>query len=103
MFSLKLKDIKPGMERLNLTVEVVNVGPSRTVETRFGKAKTALAVIRDETGVLNLKLWREQVDLIKPGDTIRIENGFAIKYEGRTEINVGSKGRIIVVERKMVS
>ncbi|MEO0278679.1 MAG: DNA-binding protein [candidate division WOR-3 bacterium] len=88
------------MECLNLVVEVVEIGPSKIVETRFGEAKTALAIVKDETGMLNLKLWRKQVDLVKPSDIIRIENGFATKYSGRTEINVGSKGQIIVIKRR---
>jgi len=87
------------MERLNLIVRVVDVGSLRTVSTRFGEAKTALALVEDETGRLNLKLWRDQVDLVKPGDIIKIENGFAIQFGGATEINVGSRGRITVIKR----
>jgi len=95
----KLKHIKPGMESLRLLVRVVDVGKPRTVLTRFGEAKTALAVVEDETGRLRLKLWRHQVDLVKPGDIIQIENGFAVQFGGVTEINVGSRGHITVVKR----
>jgi len=88
------------MENLNLTVRVVQVWEPRVVSTRFGEAKTALALVEDETGRLNLKLWRSQVDLVTPEDLIRIENGFAVEFGGATEINVGSRGRITVVERQ---
>ena len=101
MYDVKLKDVKPGMENLNLIVKVVRVGFSKIVSTRFGEAKTALALIEDQTGKLNLKLWRDQVDLVKSGDLIRIENGFAIQFGGVTEINVGSRGHITVIRRKM--
>lgn len=100
MQHLKLNNINPGMERLNPVVEVVEVGPSKIVQTRFGEAKTALAIVKDDTGKLNLKLWRDQVDMIKQGDIIRIENGFATMFGGNVEINVGSRGRIIVLKRK---
>jgi len=95
----RLKDVKLGMEGLSLLVKVVSVGSTKTVLTRYGEARTALAVIEDETGRLNLKLWRSQVDLIKPGDIIKIENGFAVEFGGATEINVGSGGRINVIRR----
>jgi len=88
------------MEKLTLTVRVVRIGDSRVISTRFGEAKTALALVEDETGRLNLKLWRDQVDLVKSGDLIKIEGGFAIEFAGATEINVGSRGRIIVIQRK---
>ena len=57
------------------------------------------ALIEDETGRLNLKLWRNQVDLVRVGDIIKIENGFAVEFGGATEIDVGSRGRITVVKR----
>jgi replication factor A1 len=91
------------MERLNLLVEVVDIGSPKIVETRFGEAKMALAIVKDETGTINLKLWRDQVDLVKPGDVIQIFNGFAVLYGGKTEINVGSKGRITVIRRKRIT
>jgi len=97
----KIKDVRPGMENLNLIVKVVRVGEARIISTKFGEAKTALALIEDETGRLNLKLWRSQVDLVKPGDIIKIENGFAVAFRGATEINVGSRGRITVIKRQM--
>ncbi|HEX69097.1 MAG TPA: DNA-binding protein [Candidatus Bathyarchaeota archaeon] len=95
----KLRDVRPGAENLNLVVRVVSVGKPRKILTRYGEAVTALAVVEDETGRLNLKLWRSQVNLVKPGDIIKIENGFAVQFGGATEINVGSRGRIIVVKR----
>jgi len=93
----KLKDVKPGMENLTLTVRVVNIERPRVVSTRFGDAKTAIALVEDETGVLNLKLWRDQVDLVKTNDVIKIEDGFAVVFGGETEINIGSKGRITIL------
>jgi len=87
------------MEGLNLTVRVVRVDEPRIVTTRFGGAKIAIAVIEDDSGKLNLKLWRNQVDMVKPGDLIRIENGFAVEFGGVTEINVGSRGRITIIKK----
>jgi len=85
------------MDNLNLTVKVVEIGRHRTVSTRFGDARTAIAQVENETGRINLKLWRDQADLVKPGDVIKIENGFAALFNGETEINVGSRGRITVI------
>jgi ssDNA-binding replication factor A large subunit len=88
------------MENLTILVKVVDVGPPRVVGTRFGEAKTALAIVEDDTGKLNLKLWRDQIDLVKPGDMVRIENGFAVEFGGKTEINIGSRGHITVIKSR---
>lgn len=93
---MKVKDIKPGMENIYLTAKVVTLGSIRTVDTRYGSADVAIAIIEDESGRLNFKLWRDQIRKVRVGDTIKVENGFAVLFDGKTELNVGSKGRISV-------
>ena len=94
---MKVKDVKPGMENITLTVRVVSVSRPRKVMTRYGEALVASAVVADETGEIILNLWRSQINLVKPGWIIRIENAFARKYRDRIELNVGSRGKIAVL------
>jgi replication factor A1 len=96
---VKAKDVRAGMEGITLEVKVISVGEPEEVKTRFGTAARAVATVEDETGRVALKLWRGQVDLVRPGDTILIENGFVAEFGGRVEVNVGSKGRIVVLKR----
>ena len=96
---MKVKDVKPGMEGITLTVRVISVGEPRKVMTKYGEALVANAIVADETGKITLNLWRSQINIVKLGYIIRIENAFAKQFKGRTELNVGSKGRIIVVKK----
>jgi replication factor A1 len=96
---MKVKDIKPGMENIYLTANVVTLGNTRTVDTRYGSADVAIAIIEDETGRLDFKLWRDQIRKVRVGDTIKIENAFAVLFDGKTELNVGSRGQLVVVRR----
>ena len=98
---MKIKDIKSGVEHIYLIAKVVAIGEKRTVETRFGPAEVAVATIEDGTGRMNFKLWRKQIDQVRLGDTIRVENAFAITFDGTTELNMGSGGRIEVLAGKM--
>ena len=97
---MKIKDVNAGMERIYLVAKVVTVGDRRTVETRFGPAEVAIATIEDESGRMNFKLWRKQIDQVKAGDVIRIEDAFTITFDGNTELNMGSRGRIKVLAGK---
>ncbi len=97
---MKIKEVKAGMERIHLVAKVVAIGDKRTVDTRFGPAEVAVATIEDESGRMNFKLWRKQIGQVKVGDTIRIEKAFAIMFDGNTELNMGSGGRIEVLARK---
>lgn len=95
---MKVKDIRPGMENITITVRVVSVESPRKVVTRYGEALVAKAVVADETGEVVLNLWRDQVKSVKPGSVIRIENAFAKEFKGVVELSVGSRGRIVSVK-----
>ncbi|RLF16169.1 MAG: DNA-binding protein [Thermoprotei archaeon] len=92
---MKIADLKPGMSRVNLKVTVVEVSRPRLVNTRFGLAKVADAVIEDDTGRAKMSLWNEQISLVSPGDEITIENGYTTQFRGEVQVNVGRYGRIV--------
>jgi replication factor A1 len=98
--SVKIRNIEAGMESLHITAKVVYVGYRRTVETRYGPAEVAVATIEDGSGRINFKLRRKQIDQVKAGDVIRIDNAFATTFDGQTELNIGSKRRIEVISGK---
>lgn len=97
---MKVKDIRPGMENITITVRVVSVESPKKVATRYGEALVAKAVVADETGEVVLNLWRDQIELVKPGSVIRVVNAFAKEFRGVVELNVGSRGRIEVLEER---
>lgn len=97
---MQIKDIKPGMSNITLTVYVVSVGRPRKVSTKYGEATVAQAVVEDETGTITLNLWRDQVSLVKPGDVIRIENAYTKEFRGKIELSIGRNGRIVVLKRE---
>lgn len=96
---MRVKDIKPGMENITITVKVKSVGEPRKVETKYGEALVARAVVEDESGEVILNLWRDQINIVKQGYVIRLENAFAKEYKGRVELNVGRQGKIVVVKK----
>ena len=94
---MKVKDVKPGMSNITLTVRVISVSKPRRIMTRYGEAMVASALVADETGEITLTLWRNQVNIVKPDYIIRIEGAFAKKFRDKLELNVGKRGRITVL------
>lgn len=88
------------MDRVTVSGRITYIGIKKIVKTRFGEAPVARAILEDDTGEIALNLWREQIDLVKERDAIRVENGFMRTYQGKLELNVGSRGRIVVVSRE---
>ncbi|NIO19882.1 MAG: DNA-binding protein [Candidatus Aenigmarchaeota archaeon] len=99
MPEIKIARIRPGIRGIALTAKVVLKDEKREVETRFGPAAVSWAILEDETGSIRLNLWREQIDKVRVGDTIKLVNAFAKVYRDQMELNIGSDGRIEILEQ----
>ena len=93
----KITQIKPGMQGIRVTGKVVRKGDTREVETKFGNATVSWATLEDKTGSIRLNLWRQQINKVRVGDTVRLVNAFVRVYRDEMELNIGSDGRIEVL------
>ncbi len=96
---MKIHQILPGMENITIMGRVISKSEKREVETQYGYNISANVVLEDETGKINLILWRGQIDHVKVGDIIKVESGFTRSLQNQTELNVGSRGRITILQR----
>ena len=96
---LKISQISGNMRNIEVTGKIVRKGDTREVETRYGPAKVSWAILEDETGSIRLNLWRQQIDRVRVGDKVRLVNAFVRVYRGELELNLGSDGRIELLER----
>lgn len=99
MTKLKVVQIRPGMRGIEVSGKIIRKGDKREVETKFGPATVSWAILEDDTGSIRLNLWRQQINKIKVGDTVGLFNAFVRVYKDEMELNVGSDGRIEVLER----
>jgi len=58
---VKIFEIKAGMGNIEITGRIVGVSPRKRVRTRFRFANVATATLKDETGSIHIKLWRQQI------------------------------------------
>ena len=87
------KDIWKG---ITLSGIVEGMGISHHIETGT-KDKVCEALLRDDAGVTNLTLWGEDVDRIKNGFKIKIENGMVNEYKGLKRFSTGLFGYLVVL------
>ena len=97
---MNVSDIKPGMKRIDVTVEVAEVYPVREVTSRKDGSKHTVeeVLVGDESGSIILSLWDDDVGKLKEGDVIKIENGYTTVVRGSMRLNVGRYGKIEVVD-----
>jgi replication factor A1 len=90
-----IKDLRTGMNHVNLKVKILEVEDTKNVVTRHGNcASVAKVLIADETGTIKLCLWNQQIDSVSAGDTVQIENAKVATFKGEKLINLGKKGTL---------
>jgi ssDNA-binding replication factor A large subunit len=97
MTQMKICDIRPGNRDIEVVGRISNVGSKREVQTRFGPAIVAYAILEDGTASIRLNLWKDQIDRVKEGDRVQIVNGFTREFGGQLELNTEKDGNLIVL------
>lgn len=72
--------------------------PRRTVMSKGWTGSIAAACGRDETGLIGLVLWGEQVDRVRAGDIIEIQGGWCRYSQGQKVVSTGRTGRLTILE-----
>jgi ssDNA-binding replication factor A large subunit len=95
---MKISELKAGMRNLSVTGKIDSVGETRTVNLKAGGTTTvADAIISDESGSIKLALWGDDINKVRPGDKVSIENGYINTFKGENSISVGKFGKMTKV------
>ncbi len=91
----KVRDLTPSSKQVNVHAKVMNVGEAKEVMGKYGDPrKVAEAVIGDDTAVITLSLWNEQIGSIAKDDIILVDNGYVSLVRGHMRLNVGRYGNL---------
>lgn len=92
---MKISELKAGMRNVSVTGKVDSVGEPRTVNLKAGGTNdVADAIISDETGSIKLSLWGDDINKVRAGDSVSIENGYINTFKGENSINIGKFGKL---------
>jgi len=81
-----------------LEILILRRYPRRTITSKGWKGSVAAACGRDETGLIGVVLWGNQVDQVRTGDIISIEGGWCRYSHGQKVVSTGRTGRLTVLE-----
>ena len=95
----KVSELKANKQVERLELVVLRRYPRRLVNSSNFTGSLAAACGRDETGIVGIVLWGEQVKQVKTGDIIRIENGWCRSRNGELVVSTGRTGRLLVIDR----
>jgi replication factor A1 len=91
----KVRDLTPNSKQVNVLAKVVNVGEPKEVMGKFGDPrKVCEAVVGDDTAMIILSLWNEQIGTIQKDEVILVDNGYVSLVRGHMRLNVGRYGNL---------
>ncbi|QLH74757.1 MAG: DNA-binding protein [Methanomassiliicoccales archaeon] len=94
----KIADIKGGEASVDILAKVVTVNPKEIPGTDGKPAKQIVyGIVADDTGSMSYTAWDPSRFQARPGDVVLIKNGYTREYNGRVDLNLGS--RAIVEQR----
>ena len=98
----RIRDLQVGMRQVNLRARVLEVANPTLVLTRFGNyASVANALIEDETGVIKLCLWNDQINSISVGDHVEVKNAHVSIFRGERQLRIGRNGKIAMADENV--
>ncbi|PIN73092.1 hypothetical protein COV20_06320 [Candidatus Woesearchaeota archaeon CG10_big_fil_rev_8_21_14_0_10_45_16] len=94
---MEIKDLTANTGKVDIVAEIVSKEEPRSFE-KFGKSgRVCNATLKDATGQVTLTLWNDDVDSVKVGDRIHLQNGWCSEYKGQKQLSAGKFGKIEVV------
>ncbi len=94
---MKVSDLKPRMGKVDIELEVVDVGEVRSFQKMGNSGRVATGTAKDDTGEIKLSLWNDEIDLVKKGSKIKITNGYVNEFQGEMQLTAGRFGKLEVV------
>ncbi len=94
---MKIAELNSNSRKINIMATVTEKEEPREVNTRFGRTRVAEAILEDDSGNIKLVLWGDEIDGVKIGDKVKIENGFIKEWNGEIQLSVGKYGKMTVL------
>ena len=94
-----IENLRPNTPVRRLELVVLRLYPKRLIASPSYTGYVAAACGRDETGLVGLVLWGDQIESVCVGDVVRLDSGWCRSRDGALVVSTGKHGRLTVVQR----
>ena len=95
----KITDLQVDQPVHRLEVVLLRIYPRRMVYSEHYVGPVAAACGRDETGIVGLILWGDQIQRTQVGDILVLESGWCRERNGELVVSTGRHGRLNILGR----
>ncbi len=94
---IKINEVTPQLQYFEVAGKILRIYDKRTFVRQEQENQVQNLLIGDETGVIRLVFWGEQVEQVNDfseGDILLVKGGYSKENQNRTEIHVNSRTEI---------
>jgi ssDNA-binding replication factor A large subunit len=95
----RIENLRPNTPVKGLEVVVLRMYPQRMIASSSYTGPVAAGCGRDETGLVGLVFWAEQINQVNVGDVVRINTGWCRSRDGALVVSTGKHGTLSIVQR----
>ena len=95
---MKISELKAKMGSVNIEATIDDIEEPRTMNKYGRTLRLANATISDDSGSIPLTLWNDQIDQVKKGGKIKIENGYVNEWQGKIQLTLGKFGKMTALD-----
>jgi len=96
---MKISEFKNGMSTLSTEGKIISISEPRSVNTRYGQRSVADARLQDDTGVIKMSLWEDNIDMVNVGDEITVSGAYISEFRDELQLNIPRSGKIEVKKK----
>ena len=95
---MKIEDLRPGMEGVDLEVSVLRLEEQREVTTHSGITHVLVeGEVEDDSGSIRLTVWNDSIEQlmnVNLGNRLELKNCFITSFKGVLSANVGRDSKV---------
>ncbi len=95
---MEIKDVQANTGKIDVVAHVVSKDDERTFNKNGNEGRVCSAILKDASGEIKITLWNDDIDAVKVGDKVHIQNGWCSEYKGEKQLSSGKFGKIEVLE-----
>jgi replication factor A1 len=102
---MAVSDLGPRSRKVNVKVKVVEVNDPREVTSRRDGTvnRVTEALVGDDTGVVYLTLWNDDIDRVSVDSILKISNGYCNVFKNSLRLNIGRYGSFEEIEEDITA
>ena len=81
---------------ITITATIRDKGEPRTVNTKYGEAQVCDAYLEDDSGRIKFTIWGDDIQKVKNGDSVAIENGYTTTFRNEVQLNKSRNSKMEV-------